>query len=131
MENAVIAKLLADSGLAALVDNRIYPVARPQGSMLPAITLQTVSNVPVYTNDGEAGIAEARVQIDCWGATYSSVKTVARAVTASLSAFFGTVDGVAFQNVLLDGERDSRESGSNAPEYLFRTQLDFRVWYEN
>lgn len=131
MEEALIAKLLADGGLAALVSNRIYPVARPQGSMLPSIAVAIVSNVPVYANDGEAGIAEARVQIDCWGATYGSVKMVARAVTASLSAFFGTVDGRVFQYVLLDAERDSRESGSNAPEYLFRTQLDFRVWYEN
>jgi hypothetical protein len=131
MEEALIAKLLADGGVSGLVGTRVYPVARPQGSLLPAIVLATVSNVPVYTNDGEAGIAEARVQIDCWGATYGSVKAAARAVTASLSAFFGTVDDAVFQYVLLDGERDSRESGSNAPEYLFRTQLDFRVWYEN
>ena len=131
MEDALIAKLLADSGVSALVSNRVYPVSRPQGTALPAISLGTVSNVPVYTNDGEAGIAESRVQVDCWGATYGSVKAVARAVTASLSAFFGAVDGRVFQYVLLDGERDSRESGSNAPEYLFRTQLDFRVLYEN
>jgi hypothetical protein len=130
MEEALIAKLLGDSGVSALAGNRIYPVARPQGSLLPAIVLATVSNVPVYTNDGEAGIAEARVQIDCWGATYGSVKAASRAVTASLSAFFGTVDGTVFQYVLLDGERDSRESGSNVAEYLFRTQLDFRVWYQ-
>lgn len=131
MEEALIAKLLADGGVAALVGTRVYPVARPQGSVFPAVTLATVSNVPVYTNDGESGIAEARVQIDCWGETYGSVKTAARAVIAALSAFFGTVDGTVFQYVLLDGERDSRESGSNAPEYLFRTQLDFRVWYKN
>lgn len=131
MEEALIAKLLATGGVTSLVGNRVYPVSRPQASALPAITLATVSNVPVYTNDGEAGIAEVRTQIDCWGVTYGSAKTVARAVKASLSAFFGTVGSVTFQYVLLDGERDSRESGSNAPEYLFRTQLDFRVWFEN
>ena len=131
MEGALIAKLLTDSGVSTLVNNRVYPVSRPQASALPAITLATVSNVPVYTNDGEAGIAEVRTQIDCWGSTYGSAKTVARAVKVSLSAFFGTAGGVAFQYVLLDGERDSREGGSNASEYLFRTQLDFRVWFVN
>lgn len=130
MEEALIGKLLGDSGVAALAGSQIYPVSRPQGGPLPAVTLATVSNVPVYANDGEAGLAEARVQIDCWGETYSATKTLARAVKTSLSAFFGTVDGVVFQNVLLDGERDLRESGSNAPDYLFRTQLDFRVWYQ-
>lgn len=131
MEEALIAKLLADGGVAALVGNRVFPVSRPQASALPALTLATMSNVPVYTDQGEAGIAEARVQIDCWGADYGSVKLTARAVKAALSAFFGTVEGVVFQYVLLDGERDGRETGSNAPEYQFRTQLDFRVWFEN
>lgn len=130
MEEALIAKLLADSGLSALAGTRVYPVSRPQGSALPAVTLATVSNVPLYTDQGEAGIAEARVQIDCWGTSYGSVKAVARSVKAALSAFFGTVEGVTFQNILLDGERDFRESGSNAAEYLFRVQLDFRIWYE-
>lgn len=131
MENELIAKLLADGGVAALAGNHVYPVSRPQGSALPAVTLATVSNVPVYTDQGEAGIAEARVQLDCWGATYASVKETARAVKAALSAFFGQVGDVTFQYILLDGERDLREGGSNAAEYLFRVQLDFRVWYEN
>ena len=130
MEEALIAKLLADGGVAALAGTRVFPVARPQGSELPAITLSRVSGKPVYTDQGQSGIAEARAQLDCWGVSYDSAKSLARAVAASLSAFFGTVDAVTFQNVLLDLERDSRESGSNAPEYLYRVQLDFIVWYE-
>ena len=131
MEQALIAKLLADGGISALVGNRVFPISRDQASALPAVTFGTVSNVPIYTNDGEAGIAEARMQIDCWGASYPSAKLTAQAVKSALSAFFGTVEGVVFQYVLLDGERDSREGGSNAAEYQFRTQLDFRVFYEN
>lgn len=130
MEEALISKLLADSAVAGLVELRVFPVTRPQASALPSIVLTTISNIPVYTDDGDSGLHEARVQFDCWGQTYADAKLTARAVKSALSAFHGTVDGVEFQNVLILGERDSRESGSNAAEYLFRTMVDFQVWHK-
>jgi hypothetical protein len=131
MEEGIIAKLLATGGVTALVATRVYPGRRPQASALPAIDIASISGVPVYTDDGESGLASARVEINCWGQTYSSAKTVARAVKASLSAFVGQSAGITFQNILLDSERDFSETGSNAAEYLFRTNLDFIIWYEN
>jgi hypothetical protein len=128
MEEEIIAKLLATSGVSLLVAARVYPVSRPQGSALPAITLGRISGAPLYADDGETGLETSRVQIDCWGATYTSAKTVARAVVASLSAFVGSSCGVDFKYVLLDAERDIRESGANSEEYPFRTSLDFIVW---
>ena len=130
MENAIVLRLLGDSGVAALVSVRIYPVSRDQGSALPAVTVARISGRPVYVDTGDAGLSEARIQIDCWGADYPSAKNTAAAVKASLSGFFGTLDGVTFQNLLIDAERDSRESGGNQSEYLFRTSVDFIVWFK-
>lgn len=129
MEEAVIAKLLATAGVAALVGTRIYPGSRPQASALPAVVMTVISKTPSYSDDGEDGIAEARVQLDCWGATYSSAKTLARAVTAALSAFGGTASGVVFHYIALDLEHDIQEPGSGAQSYPFRTSLDFLVTY--
>jgi hypothetical protein len=130
MEEGIVARLLGTSGVTALVSTRVYPGRRPQASALPAIDFNTISGAPVYSNDGESGLASARVEINCWGTTYSSAKHVARAVKDSLSAFVGQAGGITFQNVLLDAERDFSETGSNAAEYLFRTNLDFIVWFE-
>ena len=130
MEEAVISLLLDDAGVAALVSTRVYPGSRVQGSALPAVVINRVSGAPVYTDDGESGLSQARLQVDCWGTTYSSAKGVARAVKAVLSAYNGAVDDAVFQNVLLDAERDLREGGGNASEYPFRTGLDFIFWYE-
>lgn len=121
MIEEVIAILL-DTGATG---SRVYPVRLPQASPMPAIVVTTISNIPVYSDDGESGLSSGRVQVDCWGDTYSSAKTVARAVKASLSAYQGGI----FQNVLLDAERDLSESGSNSSEYRFRTSLDFIVWF--
>jgi hypothetical protein len=132
MEAALIARLLGTAGVAALIGGtRVYPGSRPQGDQLPAIVLNWISGAPVYTDDGEAGLASVRVQIDCWGETYSSAKDVAQAVRASLSAFQGTISGVTFQNILIEDERDDREDGLNDAQYLYRTNIDFIIWYES
>ena len=130
MEEGIIGKLLARPEVTALVSTRVSPGRRPQASVLPAIDVNTISGAPVYTDDGESGLASARVEINCWGQTYSSAKLVARAVKASLSAFVGESAGITFQNILLDAERDFSETGSNAAEYLYRTNLDFIVWWK-
>jgi hypothetical protein len=91
MEQSLIQRLLSNSGLSALVSNRVHPGSRPQGSALPAIVLNRISGGPGYADDGETGLTNARIQIDCWAATYRQAKLVARAVTASLSDFQGNM----------------------------------------
>jgi hypothetical protein len=130
MEEALIARLIADSGVAAIAAGRVYPGARPQGAALPAIVLHRIDGAPLYADEGEVGLAEARIQIDCWATTYGEAKTLARAVTGALSGFAGTVAGTVFQFIELDAERDLREGGAEAADYPFRTALDFLVWTE-
>jgi hypothetical protein len=130
LEEAMIAKLLATAAVTDLVSTRVYPGSVPQASAMPAIVVNRISGTPIYTDDGESGLQTARLELDCWGDTYSSAKTVARAVIAALSGFVGTVDDVEVQNTLLDAERDMREGGGNAAKYLFRTNLDFIVWFK-
>jgi hypothetical protein len=130
MEEAIIARLLGESGVAAIVTTRIFPGSRPQGSALPAIVLNRISGGPEYADDGEVGLEQARIQIDCWAATYGEAKLLARAVTACLSAVEGTVGATVFQSIELDIERDLREGGSAAADYPYRTALDFLIWAE-
>lgn len=132
MEEAVRTRLLASSGVTDLVSTRIRCGSLVQGETLPAVIINRVTGAPVYTDDGESGLAQARLEINCWGSTYGSAKTLARAVIAALSAYNGTSGSTTFQNTLLDSEQDIREGGTmNQPEYLFRTMLDFIVWFEN
>ena len=131
MEEAIRTRLLATAGVTALVSQRVYCGSRPQGGTLPDIIINRISGAPVYTDDGESGLATARLEIDCWGETYAAAKNAARAVIASLSAYVGTSGATTFQYVLLDAERDFREGGGNASEYPFRTNLDFIIWFEN
>lgn len=131
LEEAIVTRLLADATVSAAVGTRVTPVARAQASALPAITYTTISAVPSYSDDGEDGIREDRMQIDCWGASYSTAKQLARAVVDSLSAFGGTVGSLRIRYITLDIEHDLQEGGGNAAEYLYRTSLDFLMIYDN
>jgi hypothetical protein len=128
MEESFIAHLLAASSVTAIVANRVFPFSRLQGSALPAVTVQRISGAPLYADDGEAGLLNARMQVDCWATTYATAKTLGRAVTDAFTAFSGTVNGTEFQFVTLENEQDMREPGANVAEYLYRVILDFEVW---
>lgn len=121
--------MLATAGVTALVASRVYCGSRPQGGTVPDIVINRISGAPIYTDDGESGLTNARIQIDCYGATYAAAKGVARAVQVSLSDFLGTSGGTIFERITLDSERDFREGGSNTSEYLFSTQMDFIIWF--
>lgn len=130
MEEAVIARMLADAAISGLVVARVYPGARPQGSPLPANVFNKISGAPVYADDGEQRLFVARVQIDSWDLTYAGAKTLARAVKNCLSGFVGYQSGISFRNVMIENERDLREAGSNEAQYEFRTSVDFIIWFK-
>ena len=126
MEEALIATLLASSGVSALVGARVYPGARPQGSILPALIFNRISGAPGYTTQGSDGLSESRVQIDAYASSYGATKALARATQGALSGLSGTRHGVVFQGVFMDSARDGFEGES--PERIFRVSMDFTVW---
>lgn len=128
-ETAIIQLLLADGSVSAIVGNNVWPGSKPQASGFPAITVNWVEGNPIYTNDGDSGLANVRLELDCWGDTYTEAKDLAAVVKTLLSGFQGTNSGVVIENTLVESERDFREGGSNADEYLFRTNLDLTVWH--
>src|SRR5690606_42052429 len=85
MEEQIIAALLADPNVAALVGNKVYPGRVPQGVLPPAIVFNTVASVPEYADGGEIGLTESSIQIDCWAETYGETKLISRAVSRLLS----------------------------------------------
>jgi hypothetical protein len=129
VETAVINYLLAGSAVAAIVGTRVYPVTRPQGSSLPAVTVTRISGGPLYADDGEVGLDNARLQVDSWGTTYAAAKDLAAAVGDRLSAVRDiSQSGVTIRYAMLDTEQDLREPGTDDYEYLFRTRQDYIVW---
>jgi hypothetical protein len=134
MEEALIAYLLADSGVQALVQaasgpSRIFWTQAPQGVGKPYATLTKITGLRDTTLDGPSGFQEARVQVDCYGLTFGAAKGLARAVEAVLSGLTVTTGGIEFQGCFLDAERDGYEADAS-PDKLFRTSLDFMIFHK-
>ncbi len=98
----------------------------PQGAGVPRLVLYTISDVTIITNDGQARLRRARVQVDCYAATYGAAKLVSRAVNAALS---GWRDGATIQGAFAAGARDLPPD-TGAGETLGRVSLDFFINYE-
>jgi hypothetical protein len=126
VEESLVALLLADAGLEALVTNRINWNVKPQASGLPAIILTEASGTPDYHAQGPSGLVESRVQVDVWGKTYGQMKTVARAVEARLSGMREISGGTQFQGAFLQSSRASFEEGSGGVQ-MHRSSMDFMV----
>lgn len=76
-----------------------------------------------------SGLVESRVQVDCYGLTYASSKTTARAVEVRMSGAKTTHSATVFDGAFLDAERDGYEDEAS-PDKLFRTSLDFIIWHK-
>lgn len=128
MEGALIDLLLTDAPIAAVVDTRVYPLRKPQAAAYPVIIVTRISGQPLYADEGEVGLQQARMQVDSQSMTYTEAKNLAQLVRARLSAFAGVHLGIDFSYIMLDEERDIAETGANAAEYPTRVAMDFIVW---
>ncbi len=122
--------LIADSGLSALVSERVHPVLLPQNSTLPAVTYQLISQDPLHTLDGPVNLNRPRVQFDVWADTYLEMEAVNDALRNALDGFTGGIGGsppsLIVQGAFLVTERDLFES---EPE-LFRRSADYFIWVQ-
>lgn len=123
MEGALRARIVAAATAAA---DRVYWVDRPQGSTLPSITLQVVTGDYPQTYGGLDAHRDPRVQMDVWGRTYAEAKAI---MVAALTALNGRAvsNGVAFDNIIFEGERDSLERLETMNVY--RRGIDLIVWH--
>lgn len=74
------------TGVSNVVSTRIYPIEAPQDASLPYVIYRRVSDVPDYAGNTE-GLRSARIQVDCWAATYGAAQTLGDAARAGLSAY--------------------------------------------
>ena len=129
MEKALRALLRANAGLSALTGVVDWGLRPQNDSSLPAVVLQRVYGGRDYHLTGASGLVESRVQADCYGETYGSAKGTANALMAIVNAYSATYDGVQFQRISIDSERDTNETEA-ADRHLFRTSIDLLIWHD-
>jgi hypothetical protein len=125
LEEVVFDRLTSHLGLSAIVGSSIYPIAMPQGTVLPAVTYQRVSS-PRVRGFGDNKGAVARVQVTAWAATYRDAKQVRAEIFDALEPTDGMYFDVTVRAVQCVNELDDY----NPETKTYATALDFMIWYE-
>ena len=81
--------LLSIPGITEVIVERIFPAPMPQGTTLPAVTYQAVSDVPMYSNGNDTCYRLMRYQMDAFAATQQEAVRVDETVRAALSGYAG------------------------------------------
>ncbi len=85
LEGDIVARLLADGAVSAVVGTSIYVESAPQSTDKPYITIQIISTAN-HHHLGGGGVpsAQSRVQIDAWCTKPSERATLVEAIRQSL-----------------------------------------------
>lgn len=103
-EEAVVSYTGADAGVAALTSS-FHPLVAPQAATPPYVVYQLISNPELQLN----GYVMPRLQLACWGASYSEAVELANAVRNCWYNKHMTVLGVHLHSWVanqMDGNRD-------------------------
>ena len=125
IEEDLYSHLSTYAGLTALVGDRVYPVAAPQGIKPPFCVFLKVSNQRQYSHQGFSNLEQARLQVSCYADDPLEAKQVAAQVTAAMEAWPGV--NVKAQAVFQDDETDLHDEYQSTG--LYHVSVDFLVWY--
>lgn len=130
IKTAIYSFLTNDIGVAAIVDDRVYPNVIPQqvfdaASKRPCLVyrregLEQTSNVCATEL-----LQKSVFSIDCYARTYEAADMLATAVKAAFESVAGIMAGVAVNRVFLDDEFDLDDPDPG----LFRSHLVFSIWH--
>jgi hypothetical protein len=135
---ALLARLLGDAALVALVGDAVDWSKRPNEQGLPAVVLSTVSDPRPDHFGGAQGFRQTRVQADAWSAVSADeASRIAEAVIAAVrpepgedgadAAGSWISAGVRFGRPGIDGPVDSGEQLSAI--YAYRSRVDILLWH--
>lgn len=122
----VVARLLSDLNVAALVGDRVEWGDLAPDSALPAITLQTITDARPQTHDGFDDFRGTRVQVNCLARTATEADALLElAIPALVPPAF--VAGVTFLRSFVDGGGSDAEQTTTGR--ICRERTDLIIWH--
>lgn len=132
-EKAIVAQLLADSAVSAVVADRISPLLSTQDDPCPRIVYTTEGNESTQTyasNGKEAGaLQKASVTISCEALTFAEAADLAEKVRQAIDDGRGTWGGVAVDGCFYDDEDDDEDTDGETNVTVYTVEQRYSVWY--
>lgn len=123
-------RLTSQTAVSSLIAGRVYPLIAPQGTPLPLVVYQRTSVERPQSLGGNVGNPVVTLQLTSYGTSYTSVKSIARAVRLTIDGWTGTTAGVTIQRTTLTGEADGVDMPADdqmLPYYSVQQTFEFRI----
>ena len=129
IEEALVAHLLAQTGLAALISRRFFYEELPQGATLPAVTCNKISDIKDHTLTGQSELERPTYQFIAWASTKAGARAVAEQIKSILSDYQGTMGGITVQKIELQTEMSSLEKSPDGTTKVYFEDLEYQINY--
>lgn len=127
IDEALLAYLLAQSGLATLIDRRLYPDERPQDSNLPAVSYMYISDVKEHTLTAQQKLESPMIQFTSYASTIAQAREVSSQVKAALADYSGTLSGLEVQYIKLVNELPSTERNADGTVLVRTVDQEYEI----
>lgn len=127
IDEALLAYLLSQSGLTALIDRRLYPDERPQGSDLPAVSYMYVSDVKDHTLTAQQKLESPMIQFTSYASTRAQARAVSNQVKTALADYAGTLSGLEVQYIKLVNELPSTERNADGTVLVRTVDQEYEI----
>lgn len=124
MQAALHARLTADAAIAAVLAGKLFWNVVPQGTALPYVRMQTITDLRPAHLTGYDASRVTRVQIDVFAAKYAQARDIAEKIIAETEQP-ATVFGVQFGRGKAEGPRDLGEDTTAG--FVHRLSLDLLI----
>jgi len=121
-EEAVYARLIA---LATTAGDRLFPLRMPQPPPVrPLIVYQRISAPRQYTQDGDTGLVEPRVQLTLWADKYTAMMVLYNEVRVGFSGHKDDAAGMQHTFLMFELEEWEEQSG------MYRKMVDLQIGFK-
>jgi len=123
-------RLTSQTAVSSLIGSKVFPMLAPTGTALPLVVYQRVGVQRDQSLMGPIGVPVITIQLTSYDTSYTSVKSIARAVRLAVDGWTGTTAGVTIQRTTLQTEADNVEMPADdqmLPYYSVQQTFDFRI----
>jgi len=123
-------RLTSQTSVSQYIGSRVFPLLAPTGTPLPLVIYQRTAVERPQSLAGNVGNPVVTLQLTTYGTSYTSVKTIARAVRLAVDGWTGTTASVTIQRTTLQTESDGVELPQDdqmLPYYSVQQSFEFRI----
>lgn len=129
IEAEIIQLLAEDAPVVAIASTRVYPLALPQNTTLPAITYQRISGIHEHTLSEPSTLTRPRFQFVAHASTFLQARQLANAIKTAFNGRRAARLSTTIQAITVENEFDHYNPAQPDMAASYSSYLDLVFWH--